>query len=104
MFSVLIDTSAYEELRLSFKDDIFDSLIKLSQEQKIIIVSSIIIYEEMKAHLKESITTSVNKIDRVSKTSAGFPWEMGDHQFADRQEKTEGRFIERTSRPHRCVF
>ncbi|SOD15140.1 PIN domain-containing protein [Pedobacter xixiisoli] len=67
MFSVLIDTSAYEELRLSFKGDIFDSLINLSKEQKIIIVSSIIIYEEMKAHLKESIATSINKIDKVSK-------------------------------------
>lgn len=67
MFSVLIDTSAYEALRLSFKGDIFDSLKKLSDEQKITIVGSDILKKEMEAHLKETIAKSVNKLGSLNK-------------------------------------
>lgn len=66
MFLVLIDTSAYEALRLSFKGDIFEALKKLSSHQKILVVGSDILLKEMEAHLSEAISQSVNKMNKVS--------------------------------------
>lgn len=66
MFLVLIDTSAYEEQRLSFQGDIFDSLIRLSEENKITIIGCNVLRREIESHLREKIATSVNRIKKAS--------------------------------------
>lgn len=66
MFLVLIDTSAYEEQRLSFQGDIFDSLIRLSDENKITIIGCNVLRREIESHVREKIAISVNRIKKVS--------------------------------------
>lgn len=66
MFLVLIDTSSYQEQRLSFQGDIFDSLIRLSDENKITIVGCSILRREIESHVRDSIATSVNRIKKAS--------------------------------------
>ncbi|WP_286775078.1 MULTISPECIES: PIN domain-containing protein [Sphingobacterium] len=65
MFLVLIDTSAYEDARLAFNGPIFDSLIKLSDDRKLVIIGSEILNREMETHLNESIISSVNQLKQV---------------------------------------
>ncbi|NGM72758.1 PIN domain-containing protein [Sphingobacterium sp. SGL-16] len=69
MFLVLIDTSAYEDVRLSFKGAVFESLKGLSDDEKITILGCSVIDKEIDSHLLESVVASVN---RLKKTSGDF--------------------------------
>ncbi len=65
MFLVLIDTSSYEDIRLSFKGSVFDSLAQLSHEDKITIIGCDVLQREMESHMRESIAQSVNRVNKV---------------------------------------
>lgn len=67
MFSVLIDTSAYEDLRFSFQGKIFETLKRLNVEGKILILSSDVIRKEIRSHLQDAIRSSINIIQNASK-------------------------------------
>lgn len=101
MFLVLIDTSAYEEQRLSFQGDIFDSLIRLSKENKITIIGCDVLYREIESHIRDSIAKSVNmiknstgKFDRLTKDDLGEVTRI----LADTASLKDGIFNERKVR------
>lgn len=67
MFTILIDTSAYEVHGLSFVGGVFDPLLKLADESKIKIVSCSIINREIESHISLSVSQSVNKVEKACK-------------------------------------
>ncbi|WAC14616.1 PIN domain-containing protein [Dyadobacter pollutisoli] len=67
MFTVLIDTSAFEKEGLSFSGSKFDAIKQFSDSDKIKIVSCSIIIKEIDKHIEDSIIKFINSIKSTVK-------------------------------------
>jgi hypothetical protein len=65
MFTVLIDTSAFEKEGLSFSGAKFEALEKFSADEKIKIVHSSITLSEINRHIEDSLTKFADSFKRV---------------------------------------